>query len=182
LLCRTYYDDTDDFTLAQHAPWLSFFINKKREALSEEDLFKNSLEIAVRLAETEKFEEYFSGFSAFEFWINEIEKYASKSSPQKFDVHEIQSILLIYLMDSRRSACNYITEMNNSYRINEADKIIDNYRNEVKLLEDLHQNVIPPYNSKPEDWTKEILNKQIDSLHKVLDLEKQSIQKIKELL
>lgn len=65
LLCRTYFDESDEYSYAEHAPWLSFFIGEKGNPLKE-DLFTNALKIAVQLAETDAFGEYKSGFSAFQ--------------------------------------------------------------------------------------------------------------------
>jgi len=62
ILCRTYFDESDEYSLAEHAPWLSFFIGEKGRPLDEDKLFKNSLKIAVLLAKTEKFGDYLSGF------------------------------------------------------------------------------------------------------------------------
>lgn len=74
ILCRTYFDDLRDYSLAEHAPWLNFFIGEKGKTMDIDGLFINSLKMAVQLAITEKFEAYINGFSAYEIWIDELVK------------------------------------------------------------------------------------------------------------
>jgi hypothetical protein len=52
------------------------------------------------------------------------------------------------------------------------DLIIENYKKEVALLKDLESNVLPSFDSKKENWTKDIINSQADTLNQVLSIEK----------
>jgi len=62
------------------------------------------------------------------------------------------------------------------------DLIIDNYKKEVYLLKDLARNVLPSFDSKKKDWTKDIVNKQVDILSQILSIEKETIDLIEEEL
>lgn len=60
--------------------------------------------------------------------------------------------------------------------------IIDNYKKEVDILKDAQTNILPSFDSKPKNWTREIINKQIDILTQVLNIEKETIDLIEEEL
>ena len=179
ILCRTYFDESEDYSFAEHAPWLSFFIGEKREPLDRKDLVFNSLKIAVQLANTDAFEDYFSGFNAFRNWIAILKDYANSSGNKKFDKIEENWTLFNSLLDSRRSAANYLDNITGSINLKMGKEIIDNYRNEIKILSDLQENVLPKINSKSTEWTPEIVNKQIECLIKALEIEKENIELIK---
>jgi len=72
--------------------------------------------------------------------------------------------------------------MNKSQTINSGEKIIDNYRKEVRLLEDLVRKVLPSYDSGQKEWTSDIISKQVNTLSQLLSLEKESIGLIEEEL
>jgi len=148
--------------------------------MGEELLFKNSLKIAVQLARTERFEDYYSGFRAYEKWIEELGKYLASSKPGIFDMHEENLTIFNYLLDSRRAVPAYIGSMTGTKKMKRADSIMNNYKEEVRLLEDAQQNTLPSLDSKPQSWTEDIIKAQIDILTQVLRLEKEAIAMIEE--
>jgi len=125
ILCRTYFDKTEEYSLAEHAPWLSFFIGEKGEAMNDDEMFKNSLKIAVELAKTDKFEIYKSGYSAFKKWIEELKKQSESIKTFVFKEYEINLTIFISLLDSRKAAVGYLTSMND--KMKKSDLIIGNY-------------------------------------------------------
>jgi hypothetical protein len=182
ILCRTYFDKTDEYTLAERAPWLTFFIGEKGESLDKNTLFKNSLKIAVQLAKTNEFGDYKSGFSAFEKWIEELKKQSVSIKTKKFKEYEVNLTIFNYLTDARQAAVKYLASMNKDNKIKRGDLILDNYKKEVDILKDTQKNILPSFDSKPKNWTEEIINKQIDILTQVLSIEKETIELIEEEL
>jgi len=180
ILCRTYFDKTDDYSLAERAPWLSFFIGEKGKPLDEDELFKNSLKIAVQLAKTDKFEIYKSGFSAFRKWIEELKKQSESIKTFVFKEYEINLTIFNYLLDSRKAALEYLTSMND--KMKRGDLIINNYKKEVELLKETQKNILPSFNAKAHSWTVDIINKQVDVLTRVLKIEKNTINLFEEEL
>jgi hypothetical protein len=180
LICRTYFDETDEYSLAERAPWLSFFIGEKGKPLDEDELFKNSIKIAVQLAKTDEFEEYKSGFSAFKKWIEKLQKQSESIKTIVFKEYEVNLTIFNYLLDSRKAAVGYLASMND--KMKRSNLIIDNYKKEVELLEETQKNIIPSFKSEPKSWTEDIINKQIDILTKVLSIEKDSIDLFEEEL
>ena len=180
ILCRTYFDDSEDYSIAEHAPWLSFFIGEKGDPLTNREMFLNSLKIAVQLAKTDSFEEYFSGFNAFEKWIETLQKYTASSGKGNFDKIEENLTLFNFLIDSRRSAGKYFGMINDNLNLKMGGEIIDNYKKEVEILSGVQDNILPKFDSKPRDWSKKIISKQIDSLRNALDIEQNVIEIIQD--
>ena len=178
ILCRTYFDDSEDYSLAEHAPWLTFFIGEKGEPLDNKELFLNSLKIADQLAKTEMFEQYYSGFNAFKKWIETLQKYTDTSKIKRFDKIEENWTLFNSLLDSRRSAHNYFDSYLDILDLKMGKEIIGNFKKEVKILSDLQDNALPKIDSKVKDWTPEIINEQIDCLTSILEIEKEIIELI----
>ncbi|MEA3479332.1 MAG: hypothetical protein U9R60_14180 [Bacteroidota bacterium] len=80
LLCRTYFDETSDYSLA------------------------------VKLGKTDRFEEYRSGLSAFRLWIEELRKHAQLVEPGVFEHHEVHLTLFNCLLDARKAALNFLSQ------------------------------------------------------------------------
>jgi hypothetical protein len=170
ILCRTYFDKTDEYTEAERAPWLSFFIGEKNKSQDEASLFKNSLEIAVQLAGTYKFEEYYSGFNAFDKWIVLL-----KVKP--FKEHEVNLTIFNTLIDARQAAVRYLTLMKT--KMKNGEQIINQYQKEVDLLKLARTNILPSFEDKAQNWTRDIVDQQIDILNQALQIEKEAIGLIK---
>ncbi|MBL7128743.1 MAG: hypothetical protein ISS16_07135 [Ignavibacteria bacterium] len=180
ILCRTYFDESDEYSLAEHAPWLSFFIGDKDKPMDEDELFKNSLKIAVQLARTDEFGEYKSGYSAFNKWIDELKKQSVSIKTKLFAEYEVNSTIFNYLLDSRQAAVKFLTSMNDLMK--KGELIVDTYKREVEILENTKKNILPSFDSKPKSWIKDIIEKQIDVLSQSLVLEKEAIDLIQEEL
>lgn len=182
IICKTYFDENDNYSLAEHAPWLSFFIGEKDASLDRKEMFRASLSIAFQPAKTDTFEKYYSGFSAFEKWIEELERHSILLKAHDFQEHEVNLTMVISLLDSRRAASDYLIMMNKSHPMNKGALIIDNYKKEVALLDTLFRNVLPAYDSGQKEWTADILKKQMDTLSQILEIEQESIGFIEEEL
>jgi hypothetical protein len=178
ILCRTYFDESEEYSLAEHAPWLSFFIGDKGESLDKKDLIVNSLKIAVQLAKTERFEDYFSGFNAFVKWSDTLQSYLDTTKNQRFDKIEENWTIFNSLLDSRRAAASYLENYIDTIDLRKIKDIIDNYKKEVKIISDLQNNVLPKIDSKSKEWTPEKINQQINCLTTLLEIEKENIKLI----
>ncbi len=178
IICRTYFDETEDYSLAERVPWLTFFFFYREESMDIRKIYNNSLEIAIQLAMTNSYNEYLSGFSALEKWIEELEKFLQSTSVKVFEEYEVNLTLFDCLLDTRQAAVKYLTILNDSDIVKNGSLIIENYKKEVEILKDTKVNILPSFDSKPTKWTKNILSKQINTLNQVLILEKESIELI----
>lgn len=180
IFCRTYFDESESYSMAEHAPWLSFFIGEKSPAPSGDIPIRNSLEHAVLLAETKQFENYLSGFYALEAWIRSLRTYAVPDQKEVFKHHEVNLTLYISLLDTRRAAARFISSMGGL--LDHAEAITHVYRQEVELLESGQENILPSFQSDPEAWTPDVIVRQIEILNKVYLLEKEAFKMIREEL
>jgi len=181
ILCRTYFDETEEYSLAEHAPWLNFFIGEMDKALSTDELFIQSLRLAVQLAKTENFEMYKSGFSAFEKWVEELNLLIKlRDKKMLAEKTEIHFVIFNILLDARRSAVNYLTALHADEKIKSGDKVIENYKKVVNLLKASSEHLFNSTGSDPARQMEEMIRRQIEDLRLILELEKKAIHTIEQ--
>jgi len=181
IICRTYYDETGEYSVASRAPWLNFFIGDKKNGLSKQELYKNSLKIAINLAETKRFDEYYSGFHAYEKWIDRLNKIDNSYSPEDTaQILEIHFIILNALLDSRHSALKYLSSLKTDLRLISMDPVMESYEDIVKILEAAAN--APGDETGPDQATiiKAMFNKQSEALSEALLKEREAIGLLKE--
>jgi hypothetical protein len=181
ILCRTFYDEMNEYSLASRAPWLNFFIGEKKNGMTRKEMFVNSLKTAVKLANTKKFEEYYSGFAAYEIWIrrlkNSVESFNQKDLAQIIKIH---FIILNALLDGRRSAVNYLSSSDAADQLANGQQIIDNYSRIVDLLESSTMNLAGDENLDPAEQKFQFFNRQSDILSQAYEFEKKGIKLIEQ--
>ena len=182
LLCRTYFDEDDQYSIAENLPWVICIVKEKKDIRDERQNMMNSLKLAIMLAESRKGGYYLNGFEAYEFWIKELGKHKKFRSRKKYErILQPNAWIYVSLMDSRLAASNYLIELENKLNGEQADKIIANYQNMVTVLKDNRSNVPFPRELKDREWTQELRNKQIEALQSVYDIEKQTIGLIRKI-
>ena len=179
IICRTYFDEGEEYSMAEHAPWLSYFITGKNEMMDREAIFKNSIETAILLAKTVSFENYKSGFSAFESWINQLKSYSA--SKKSFEPYEINLTMLYVLADARLAAFKYLEDIANRFRLQHSHTVINNYQKEHSLLKKLIGK-LPDFDDTVSAWNSEIINEQINVIEKALQIEQETIELLEDSL
>jgi len=176
LFCRTYFDKTKGYELAQKMPWVIFVIKNKEDA-DIEALYKQSLRVAKEVYNTDKYENYFSGITAIKQWIKalENEKYFEEIDNEKLDEVILANWWIYYsLLDARNIATNYLSDNIEKFNVNEdlINEIIEKYKTEVEILQNGFKNV--PSQEMLQSgmkWDNQLRNKQIDTLNEFLDIE-----------
>ncbi|MCK4338917.1 MAG: hypothetical protein KAW87_02865 [Candidatus Cloacimonetes bacterium] len=174
--CRTYFDKTKGYEIAQKVPWAIFVITDKGD-VDITPQYKNSLLLAQKLYNTEKFDNYFSGIKAIQEWIKDLqdEKYFTEIGDTQFEETNLANWWIYYcLLDTRNIATNYLSENINKFDVNEdlINEIIEKYKNEVEILQNGFKNV--PSQEMVQSgmkWDNELRNKQIDTLNEFLEIE-----------
>lgn len=172
LLCRTYFDESDEYAEADRAPWLTFFITEKGRARDYRELFRNSLGIAARLAKTKSFKEYINGFRAFEKWIGELKDHPGAIRGEKL---RFNSILFNCLADSRQAAARYMAQMNHHISLKNGDRIVAGYRDVVDLLDEVREDLNLLSGSASAGRRRILLNREAEVLVRVLDIEREIV-------
>lgn len=188
-LCRTYYNKSSSFSIAEKWPWSVVVIGEKGTAPAPKQNVIESLKIAQKLAETDKFDNYASGFAAFDAWIKLLK---NESSFTKLDANKEQQATHMNawryasLIDCRSAAARYLLSVGNEFCPAAAEHLVkasDLYQQEVKLLKDGQSNA--PFNwqlKEGEHWTQEMRDAEAITLKNASDIERKAIDELKEAL
>ena len=179
LLCRSYNDESEDYSIAKHAPWLNFFISEKKLDFEPKNHFIRALKIAIMLASTRKFEEYYSGFAAYEKWIEKIHQLAERSNSADLQhTMEIHFILWNSLLDSRRAAFNYLVSEDTDKTMTNGKEIVQCYEKIVHTLENPPQLSGQDPGSDPSAGIQVMIRNQADILERIYATEREAIHLI----
>jgi len=175
LFCRTYFDKTKRYEIAQKFPWVICIIKKKENVDILPD-YKKSILMAKTLYNTEKYENYFSGIWAWEEWIDALQDNEYLSSKEDEDMQEIWLAnwwIYYSLFEARKIAQQYLLENKEKFGIDVEliDKLAELYAKETKIMEDGFAFVPSPYNSKFSEWNEEIREKQLEVMQALLQVE-----------
>jgi len=183
LLCRTYYDKTQGYEIAEKFPWAIYVVDDKdiNEIIP---LYDKSLQIALEMYQTEKYENYFSGISALVIWIEELQNEEQYSKLDEVKLEEAQHAnwwIYLSMMDARRIAVEYLK--NNlekfSFTKMELDKLINIYEKEDKLLQTEFEKIPSAMSAEKIEWTQEMREQQIKVLTELNKLELEALEIIK---
>lgn len=175
--CRTYFDKTKGYEIAQKTPWVIFVITDKKDV----DIFPeydNSLLLAKELYQTEKYDNYFSGIKAIEEWIKALndEKHFEELDDAQFDETVLANWWIYYsLISARNYAKKYL--LNNLDKFDYDEELLNElakiYENETEILQNGLQYVPSAQNVKSRsDWNKEMRENQTKFLEEFLEIEK----------
>ena len=179
LLCRTFNDESEEYSIAKHAPWLNFFISNKNPDFTQSNLFTRSLKLAIMLANTRKFEEYYSGFAAYDKWIEKIRQLAERSRSNDLQhTMEIHFILWNSLLDARRAAFNYLVSEDTDKTLTNGQKIVGCFEKIVRLLENPPQVPGQAQGSDPSAGIQDMIRNQAEVLERVYATEREAIRLI----
>jgi hypothetical protein len=125
LLCRTPHDHSEELSENKNWPWLIYPISAVGPGLNPVAAIRNSLQMAVRLFETEKFDPYFSGKAAYAAWIDglrDAEFYIRQGEPQGAGygpwAHELRQADRANAEADRRYASPYLERVHvNAWRL-----------------------------------------------------------------
>ena len=178
ILCRTYYDQTIEYSDSERAPWASFFISKqKKQSIDPKSIFFKSLERASTLGKTKKYEEYFNGLTAFNNWMQALEKV--KNSERKKEFYEKMhgnNIIFHFLFDARLAASEYLESSPYIKLMPHAEQVLKIYRNVVAFMEYAIKNILPPLGEKKFEWTLDQIDREIEVISNIMQLEKEAIR------
>ncbi len=183
LLCRTYYDKTQGYEIAEKFPWAIYVIDDKD--ISEIiPLYDKSLQIALEMYETEKYENYFFGIKALEIWIQNLqveEHYSNLKDEELEEAKHANWWIYLSMMDARRIAVEYLkTNLEKfSFKKMDLDKLIKIYEKEDKLLQAEFENIPSTMTVEKIEWTQEKREYQIKVLTEFMKLELEALEMLK---
>ena len=160
----------------------------RREAVA------NSLRLAVKLAKTERFGKYLSGFAALEHWIDGLldnSRFDALTEDNWFPMAHGNGFCYPCLWSGRLSAEKYLREVADNYEDPVRSRLVEL----AGLYQRMHQTLsrtkpefdciwsLQPWMLKsPGNWTHAIRQKESDLLREMLTIERQAISKIQDVL
>jgi len=186
LLVRDYFDRRKGYDIAARFPWVVVAVSQKEGSIDDAENFKNSLLIAEELYETEKYESYYSGIAALEYWIKRLKE----DDFSTLDDEQFENVVLanawIYgrLADDRMFGAEYLKSfvLRLPHMKDKIMKLASQYETVHELM--TREEMVAPYPNqleKRDDWSIEMRNKESEILTEVLENEKEAYLLIKEI-
>ena len=184
--CRSYFDKTEGYEIAQKFPWVIFVIEDYKKA-DISNLYDESFDMAKELYKTEKYDEYFSGLRGVKEWIIDLqdEKAITEAEKEQFAEKKLANWWIYYsLMEARGIAKEYL--LTNLDKFGKDKKTIEDlaelYEQEMELLYKNFQSIPSPHiPEKQSVWDKKSRENQIKILQEFLKQEESAFELIKKL-
>ena len=200
ILCRTYYDKSEEYSVAEEFPWIMFRMRKKEEKPpSQEENVINSIKLAAEMAYTPFIERYANGLTAYDVWIKDLEneEMFSKMNRKELFIHwHINGWIYNSLYDARNAAVEYLKK---------AEKILEGKNREIvkeatenfdKVRKAIFKNWIyftmphwvrqgrtwtPKATIETDKWTPEMRRKGAEALKNIKKLEEKAFNILKKI-
>ena len=182
--CRTYFDKTEGYEIAQNFPWVILVIDGKKET-EIKPLYSESLKLAEEMYKTPVYRNYFSGITALEEWIKALkdENYYTMNTDELNEISHANWWTYVSL-EIARGVCNqYLSENVDKFEtkpelINQLAQI---YKSEADLLVENYDVVPNQFGSTPQFWSSELRAKQIIVMEELLVLEEKALKLLKQI-
>jgi len=173
--CRTYFDKTEGYELAQKFPFLVLIIKDKKEV--EIDHTK-VLPKVHELYTTEKYDNYFSGIKAWKEWIAALEDeefFKDLTEDKHFEVMHTNWWIYYTLTEARLVALDYFHDYAGEMGIDEedAEQLYEILSECVAALESGLPTVPSPYEQDDPEWEQEQRVHQVKILKQILEIEEE---------
>ena len=186
--------DTTDYVETEDWPWVLGVIEPEDEPMDRRQAVADSLRLAVRLARTERFGDYVSGFAALEHWSEALlddGRFAELTPENWWPIAHGNGWCYPSLWSARYNAARYLREV--------ADEWDDPARSKLLELAGVYQRMhqtlsrtqpefdciwsLQPWMLKsPANWTRAIREKESALLREALAIEREAVTKIEAML
>jgi hypothetical protein len=181
LFCRTYFDLTEGYEIAQNVPWTIYAIKGKRK-IKLGDEYRRSLSVAKELSERDNYGKYGNGTNAVILWmkiLQDDEFFNSMDQRKLYTTMHMNWWIYHSLAEAR--ALNGQFLMANKKRFDVDEKAIEDL---VKLMEKESTLLANNLSSVPSlweyenasVWTRDLRKQQVETLADFLELEKSAQQ------
>jgi hypothetical protein len=174
--------------------WTVGIVQPQDLPINRHDAVVNSLHLAVKLAKTQRFGQYLSGFAAFQYWIDGLlddSRFDALTQDNWFQIAHANGYCYPCLWSARLSAEKYLRQVANDFDAPIQSRLLEL----AGLYQRMHQTLartkpefdciwsLQPWKLKsPANWTRSIRQKESDLLREVLAIEHQAVAKIEAIL
>jgi len=185
LFCRTYFDRTRGYELAQKFPWALYCLTGYQQA----DLtaaWRGSLVKAREMLEAERYDEYYSGLAAYKHWIDLLEAVRQDDVKEQSFAEAMHANWWIYFsqMEARGFAAPYIRAHAGELGLSpeDAEKLAALYDAQVEALQAGYGNVpAEMIGNETADWTPQARAGQVETLRRLMELEQEVLVILKKV-
>ncbi len=188
-LCRTYWDKTEHYAVAERWPWRIYVLDKKTDPPERMQTLRRSLEIAVELARTKSYGRYASGLFAYQCWVDNLldESRFEGLYPETLDFATCTNgWCYTSLEDARGAATRYLRSILPEFEGAQAKSLAKADRLYMKVYESLcatRRCAPQPWQMQEgEHWTHEMRQMQAEVLRKIGALEEQAVAAVEAAL
>ncbi|HDI12314.1 MAG TPA: hypothetical protein ENF63_01825 [Candidatus Bathyarchaeota archaeon] len=195
ILCRTYYDEGEEYSVAEEFPWIMFRMRKKEEKppTMEENII-NSIRLAVELAYTPFIDRYANGLTAYDVWIKDLENeemFAKMNQKELFIHWHINGWIYDSLYDARNAAVEYLKKAEKILKGKNKDVVKEAAEKFEKVRENIFENWVyftmphwvkqgrtwtPKATIETDKWTPEMRRKGAEALKNIRALEEEAFK------
>jgi hypothetical protein len=186
LLCRTYFDKQEGYSIAEKFPWVIVILTEENKPPSDEENYRNALKVALEVATTESFGDYYSGTAALEKWIERMNM--DNFMAMKPDTFEncMLSNAWIYsrLHDDRTYASRFLDDLAGQFPEHRVPllSLSTIYMEQVEILEGAAKNAPFPYAIQQGDtWTGDMRGEEVKALKAVLEKEREAVKLLEQI-
>ncbi|MDD3625788.1 MAG: hypothetical protein PHV06_00570 [bacterium] len=175
--CRTYFDKTEGYEIAEKFPW-SILVIVEKDNVDLVPLFKKSLQIAKEMYQTKSYEEYFSGLEACNYLQEKLKDsvfFENSTDEEKLNKMHANWWIYVSLLEARALNIDYLRNNKDKFGMPEEtiEKIILLLNKEVNILKE-GMPYVPSHWVNPDIkiWTQNLRNNQAKIIERFADCEK----------
>lgn len=184
LLCRTYFDSSDDYSVAQKWPWLVLLLSDAPEPPKEEDILRSTLSAAVEMAATERYDQYVTGFAAYRKWADDLCSgwIPSKPESDQRTLMFVNAYIHHLLVEARLSAARFLRAEFSAQHpeivscLHSAAGCYDKVAS--TLLKGVQYSSVPWQVNRQPLWSEQARRGQAEVLREAASIERQAVDKL----
>ncbi len=145
LICRSYWDKGDEYSVAEKDPWIILKIEKAGPAPPKIDSIRDSLKLAVDLSRKKEIDHYANGLAAYDAWVKDLENEDSfKGMDEATFMHywHVNGWVYDSLFDARVAATRYLQSVKEEFSGKEKAAITDAAQRFEDVMKTLFDNWI----------------------------------------
>jgi DNA-binding transcriptional ArsR family regulator len=201
LLCRSYFDKGDEYSIAEKEPWIILKIEKAGPAPPKTSSIRESVKLAVDLSARKEIGHYANGLAAYDVWARDLENETlfSKMDDATFRHYwHVNGWVYDSLYDARVAAGRYLQKIGEEFSGGEKQVISDAAQRFEDVTKSLFDNwiyfTLPFWVRKEEKktwtpkgmidtdtWTEDMRKKGADLLRSIKHKEEQAFKVLSQI-
>jgi hypothetical protein len=188
LLCRTYFDESEEYATAQKWPWLVLLLSDAPLPPTPDEVLRETLSAAVEMAVTPAFGAYATGFAAYRRWADDLAGGSISARPEEAQrsLMFINAYVYDLLFEARGSATRFLRDMAEVHAPEVGGHLLkaaEGYDRVVQALLSGEGYVGRHWqmNAAPL-WTEETRKDEAETIHRAMEEEERAVNELRKAL